>query len=390
MTQAKANVSALLDKPASIEIKPERPPLQSAVVVRDLQFWNTEDQSLIQSFVRSAAAIGRASIEHDPRWLDVLNQSMNHRPHLLVAADEMNPQRVRGILPLAFVKSFLFGRFLVSLPYLNRAGIVTQDESVADQLMGKAISLANELNAQHLELRHAGHELAHKAITHTKRDKPCMILGLPDSADALWKQINAKVRNQIRKAEKHDFSVTFGHHELLNDFYNVFAINMRDLGTPVYAKSLFGSILHKFREEAELAVVRLEGKPVAGALLIHDQYEQPKFGRISQVPSASSLRAFNKTNANMWMYHQLLLRAIERGSGGFDFGRSSKDSGTYRFKKQWGAEPHGTTWQYHAPHGEIGNARPNNPKYQRRIELWKKLPVSVSRLFGPRIVRGIP
>ncbi len=92
----------------------------------------------------------------------------------------------------------------------------------------------------------------------------------------------------------------------------------------------------------------------------------------------------------MWMYHKLLERAIERGSEEFDFGRSSTDSGTYRFKKQWGAKPQPTVWQYHLRHGDIDAVRPDSPKYRRRIETWQKLPVWLTRLIGPPIVRGIP
>ena len=90
------------------------------------------------------------------------------------------------------------------------------------------------------------------------------------------------------------------------------------------------------------------------------------------------------------MYHHLLCRAIERGAGRFDFGRSSEDSGTYRFKKQWGALPIPTVWQYHVRRGDINAVRPDSPKYKRRIETWQKLPVWVTRLVGPSIVRGIP
>lgn len=393
MAQAQTNITSLLDRPAGINIPRERScsdDANASPIIRDLQSWDAALLSDVQSFITELAAAGQASIEHDPRWLNVLSQSMGQRPHLLVASDPANPRAIRGVLPLAFVKSWLFGRFLVGLPYLNRAGVAARDESTERQLIDAAVALADDLGARHLELRHANHRAEHDKLTHTREDKPCMLMSLPDSPDALWQQISGKVRNQIRKAEKNNFTVSFGGPELLEAFYDVFAINMRDLGTPVYPKALFHAILAAFSHEAELVVVRIDGQAVAGALLIHDPHTQPHFGRMTQVPSASCLREFNKTNANMWMYHQLLLRAIERGSGGFDFGRSSEDSGTYRFKKQWGAEPHPTAWQYHVRNGDIGDVRPDNPRYKKRIELWQKLPISLSRILGPRIVRGIP
>jgi FemAB-related protein (PEP-CTERM system-associated) len=250
--------------------------------------------------------------------------------------------------------------------------------------------LADKFHVQYLELRHHTHTLNHQSISHNRDEKLRMVLDLSavsSGPDGLWDAYSAKVRNQIRKGDKAGLSIRFGGGELLEDFYGVFSTNMRDLGTPVYPRCLFASILDTFGGSAELAVVRHEGAPVAGALLIHGRSAGVEE---SQVPSASCLRSANHTNANMWMYHKMLERAAGRGASRFDFGRSSPDSGTYRFKRQWGAEPQPTTWQYYLRHGDVGAVRPDNPKYQRRIAAWQRLPVWVTRLVGPRIVRGIP
>lgn len=292
-----------------------------------------------------------------------------------------------GYLPLAIVSSSLFGRFLVSLPYLNRAGVVAVEREAAWGLVDRAVALADQHNVKYLELRDHGparHDLdGHSALGASRGDKYRMVLELPADGEALWKGLGPKVRNQVRKGETNNLKVRWGGLELLRDFYAVFAVNMRDLGTPVYPKRLFRSILERFAGEAELAVVDHEGQPIAGAVLVHDQES-------TQVPSASCLRRFNATNANMWMYHQLLLRAIGRGASGFDFGRSSEGAGTYRFKKQWGAQPHPTVWRYHVRHGDVTSMRPDSPGNRRRVEAWQKLPVWLTRCIGPMIVRGIP
>ena len=111
---------------------------------------------------------------------------------------------------------------------------------------------------------------------------------------------------------------------------------------------------------------------------------------ITEVPSASSLREFNSTNANMLMYWHLLKRAVERGQREFDFGRSTLDSNTYRFKKQWGAEPHPCVWQYYVRRGSIGEMRPDNSRFGLAIKVWQRLPLAIANIFGPMIVRGIP
>ncbi len=340
----------------------------------------------IATFLKSASLKEGACAEHDPRWLQVLSDALGHQPFILVIRTGDDSAQIDGFLSLVLVKSTLFGRFLVGLPYLNRAGIAARDTASATELLQTAVKLADELDVQYLELRHHTLVLNNPLVTHTREDKVRMVRKLPDSPETLFKEVGPKIRNQVRKGEKSGLNIKWGAETLLDDFYTVFATNMRDLGTPVYSRKLFSAIFHHFPEESELAVVYSEQQPVAGALLIHDQ----RLEKITQVPSASSLRNFSHTNANMWMYHQLLLRAMERGSVQFDFGRSSEGSGTYRFKKQWGAVPRPTVWQYHLRRGTLDAARPDNPRMQRRIETWKKMPVWLTRLIGPGIVRGIP
>ncbi len=322
--------------------------------------------------------------EHDPRWLGVLADGLGHEPYMIVAR---RGRVIRGYLPLVLVRSRWFGRFLVSLPYLNRAGVVTDDAAAGRAMIDEAVRLAERVDARYLELRHGQQPTEHEALGQRVDAKVRMVMPLPADVDYLWKTLNAKVRNQVRKGQQHALRLQWGGGELLDDFYDVFAVNMRDLGTPVYPRQLFAQILQRFPDDAELAVVYHEDQPIAGALLVHDHSHGQA---TTQVPSASSLRQFNHTNANMWMYYHLLERAVQRGSTAFDFGRSSVDSGTYRFKKQWGALPQPTIWQYHVRHGEISDVRPDNPRYQRRIAIWQRMPVWLTRLVGPSIVRGIP
>lgn len=321
----------------------------------------------------------RVGLSRHPRWLTILAESMGHVPYAIVA---MNGERVVGYVGLTYVRSLLFGRFLVSLPYLNYGGVVADDSAVAAALIDSASQLAVKLDVRYLELRHEW-AVEHPILNHRRADKVHMRLDLPATAGALWDQLPAKVRNQVRKAKKGSFAVQFGGLELVPDFYDVFSTNMRDLGTPVFGRRLFECILRQFPDSAELCVVRDGARPVAAALLLHG------IG-ITEVPSASSLRRYNPSCVNMLMYWQLLERTIERGQDVFDFGRSSENSSTYQFKKQWGATPSAAEWQFFVRNGSIGDVRPDNPKYRRAINLWRRLPLWLTRAAGPRIVRGIP
>jgi serine/alanine adding enzyme len=349
----------------------------------EIQTYRPEDlagQRMLHDSCSGAADREIASRQEDGlRWLQVLQQGLQHIPYLLTASADGD---TIGALPLALVKSPFFGRFLVSLPYVNAAGAITHTSAAACQLVDRAVALADELDVRYLELRHE-QELAHPALTHKNESKVLMRLKLPKTVEQLQNSFKSKLRSQIRSGEKHAFEIRFGAHDCLDDFYDVFSRNMRDLGTPVYSRRFFAAILAQFPGRAELCVLRLDGKPVAGALLTHAE-------TITEVPSASSLRAFNSTNANMVMYWNLLRRAVERGQQTFDFGRSTIDSNTYRFKKQWGAEPSPSVWQYYLRRGTIGDMRPENSRFGLAIQAWRRLPVWVTRLVGPSIVRGIP
>lgn len=338
-----------------------------------------EIEERLPSLEEYASRCGALSLSRHPAWLLVLSRGLRHEPYCLEAA---RGGETVGLLPLAYVRSVLFGRFLVSLPYLNTGGVLADDEPTAAALVDRAVELADQLDVRYLELRHE-QRLSHPALGPELTSKVHMRLALPRSSEKLWDGFSPKVRNQVRKGEKAGLRVHWGSEELLPEFFAVFAQNMRDLGTPVFGQGLFRAILRQFPGRAELCVVRLEDRPVAAALLAHGP-------GMTEVPSASSLRRYNATNANMLMYWHLLCRAIQRGQHVFDFGRSTVDSNTFRFKKQWGAQPAAAVWQYYLRSGSISDMRPESGRYQLVIRLWRRLPVGLTRLIGPWIVRGIP
>lgn len=315
----------------------------------------------------------------DLRWLRVLERSLGHEVYLL---STRRNGLVTGRLPLALVKGPIFGRFLVSLPYLNSGGVQAEDQHSEKLLIDKAIELADQLNCRYLELRHE-RPLKHEGFNAELTSKVHLRLTLPADVATLRKNLKSSVRNQVKKGERQQFSVEWGGEELLEDFYSVFARRMRDLGTPVFSRRLFAEILTHFHDCAEICCVRDGRKGIAAALLVHG-YE------VTEVPSASSLVQYNHANANMFMYWNLLTRSVERGQRCFDFGRSTIDGPTYKFKKQWGSEVHPATWQYYLRQGSVEDMRPDSGKKQLLIEGWKRLPVWLTKLMGPSIVRGIP
>jgi FemAB-related protein (PEP-CTERM system-associated) len=320
-----------------------------------------------------------ATSHHRYGWKAVFEKSFGHACHYLAAIDDNGVWQ--GILPLVHMRSRVFGNFLISLPYLNYGGLLCKSEAAAAALLEEAEKLRRNCGAAHVELRHVARR---SATLPTRQHKVTMILGLSESGDDQWKAFDPKLRNQIRKAQKSGLQFRRGRLELLDGFYEVFARNMRDLGTPVYSKQLFRNMLEIFPDTTAIAAVLHEEKIIAAGIVSW-------FRDTVEVPSASSIRDYKAMCPNHMLYWETIRFAIDQGFRQFDFGRSTPGEGTFNFKKQWGALPVPLHWQYLLDEpGHLPELNADNPKYQLAIRVWQRLPVSLTKLLGPRIVRNIP
>ena len=322
---------------------------------------------------------GSASLYHLYGWRNLIERVFDQQCHYYRALDDQG--RLVGVLPVTRLRSRLFGDYMVSLPYFNYGGAIGDNGESESALMRHAVSVARDLRLSHLEFRDS---VPRDEGWPVRTEKVAMELALPEDSDALWKGIGSKLRAQIRRPSREGAVAVCGGAELADEFYTVFSRNMRDLGTPVYSRALFQAILAAYPEQCDLVVVRLNGKPVAGAFLL-------RFRGRMEIPWASSVREYNRLGVNMLLYWEVLQRAIERQCTVFDFGRSTRDSGTYRFKKQWGALPRPLYWHYWLREGnELPSLNPDNPKYRTAIRLWQRLPLPVANWLGPMLVRSLP
>ena len=315
---------------------------------------------------------------HQSGWKAVIEQSFGHQTRYLQAIDG---KRIVGILPLVVMKSLLFGRFVVSLPYFNYGGILADHHDAEQALLDNARSLALDETATHLELRHRA---PHGLGLIPKRHKVTMLLELESDVERQWRAFDPKLRNQVRKAEKSGLKIQTGGEELLDSFYRIFARNMRDLGTPVYGKEFFQATLTNFPTSTRIFVCHLQEQPVAAGLIV-------TFKDTVEMPWAASLREYRHLCGNMLVYWEAIKFSIMQGSRTFDFGRSTPDGGTFKFKEQWGSRPVPLTWEYWTVNpGQLPEMSPSNSKYQWPIQIWKRLPMPVANRVGPLIARAIP
>ena len=328
---------------------------------------------------RYVLATPHATGYHLLGWRSIVEQSFGHHTDYLLAKDTQG--RARGVLPLVMLSSKLFGRFLVSIPFVNYGGVIGDDTDTVTCLIKKAIERAHALGARHIELRQQ--QPADVQLPSSPR-KVSMRLELPKEFELLWKEFPSKLRSQIRRAQKENMTVRVGGAECLGEFYTVFARCMRDLGTPVYSKRFFQAICEHFPKESRICVVSFNGTPLAAGFLYG-------FRSVLEIPWAAADKRFSRLAPNMLLYNSVLEHACREGFHVFDFGRSTPDSGTYRFKEQWGAQPHQLHWYYWTAGGEeLPQLNPQNPKYELAIKIWRQLPLPVANWLGPHIVKYLP
>jgi len=361
---------ALLEIPEAILDKPG----VATDVVDALVLPHAADKA--QKYVQTHAA---ASIWHLPEILEFIRAHYGHCCQYLCAQNKEG--EVVGVLPVVQLHSRLFGNFMVSVPYFNYGGLLADNRAIAHSLIEKADAWRGQKNAEHVELRHHadyGLQLPNRT------GKVTFWLPLPDNTEDLWRSFQPKVRAQVKRGQQEVTELVIGGVELLDDFYRVFARNMRDLGTPVYDKAFFRELLNVLGKQAHLVIARIGNQSVGCAFLSGFR------GRM-EIPWASTLREFNHTGVNMTMYWAILEFAVKQGHEVFDFGRCSRDAGTYRFKQQWGATPIPLHWDYCLAEGQqLPELNPDNPKFRIMINVWKRLPVWATRIIGPLIVRNLP
>ena len=369
MTSGKIGEPTLAPSQGPLQVT--RPPTlgsdhpQMQVAVRVL---TAADGKVWDQFVSEQPA---ANLGHLFGWRGVIEKVYRKQAFYLGAYEG---ERMIGVLPLVHMTGPMTGNRIVSLPYLDQAGLLATSEQSAAALWSKALELAQSRGVRGIDLR----ELAPKGVKEC--DRATLVLPLSTQSEALWKSFSPKVRNQVRKSEKEGLRTELVDASRLGEFYEVFATNMRDLGSPVHSRAFLEAVFLAFAQKAKLYLTgNSSGKIVGGAIAV-------QFRGIVTVPWASSLREVFSSCPNHSLYWRILAEAADAGENFFDFGRSHVDSGTYKFKVQWGAEPKPLHWTSFNPNGAPEPQKVYKPAEHKALTwVWSRLPVSVATWLGPKV-----
>lgn len=315
-----------------------------------------------------------ATASHLYGWRRVIERTYQHDCPYLVARDG---GRMTGVLPLVDVRSLAFGRFLVSMPFLNAGGPIGSPAAIKT-LIERATELGRQRRARLLELR-SGRALATQLEGSTEKVE--CVLALPATPEALWAGFAAKLRSQIRKPQKAEMDVQFGTDQI-DAFFAVFARNMRDLGSPTHPIRFFKTLAEEMPGQVLFGCVYHEGRAVAGGCALHWRGDV-------EMTWASSLRELSNLAPNMLLYWAFMERASNMGLQRFNFGRCTPGSGSHRFKTQWGTSDVPLHW-YRA----ILRAGASTPRQEGGLSLatrlWQRVPVPLATMVGGHLRGGIP
>jgi len=312
---------------------------------------------------------------HKAGWKTVLERSFGHPCHYLIAKQE---DKVCGVLPLGRVKSALFGDALISTPFCVYGGVIANSDTITGELERKACELADTLQVDYLELRN-------KKQRHADWPSKDMYVyfrkEIDENSDENLKAIPRKQRAVVRKGIKAELDVS--NEKNLDNLYFAYSSSVRNLGTPVFSKKYFATLLDVFTDDCGVTTISKNDVTISSVLSFYFKDEVlPYYG--------GGTSAARGLKANDFMYWDLISKSGEQGIKYFDYGRSKLGAGSYSFKKNWGFVAEPLFYEYYLVKSKsIPEVNPNNPKYKIFIDAWRRLPLRVANFLGPFISRSL-
>ena len=317
-----------------------------------------------------------ATFFHQSGWKQVIERAFGHKTYYLYAE---NQGKITGVLPLVHIKSRLFGNALVANAFCVYGGIVADDTKTVQALDQEACILAKQLDVDYLEFRNRHHTTPQRPY---KKDLYVTFRKelFPDIESNLM-AIPRKQRAVVRKGIKTGLVSVID--QDVERLFQAYSESVRNLGTPVFPKKYFKILKEVFKEQCEVLTIEHKGELIASVMSFYFRDEVlPYYGG-----GTAQARALY---GNDFMYWEVMRRAVDRGVKVFDYGRSKKGTGSYRFKKHWGFEETPLFYEFELVNAvAMPDLNPLNPKYQFFIAAWKKLPLNVSQIVGPWLAKDL-
>jgi FemAB-related protein (PEP-CTERM system-associated) len=320
-----------------------------------------------------------ADICQHPAWGHVFAETFGFDSALIVHRTE---GRIGGGLPLILFDQRITGKAMVSMPFLNYGGILGDNDTIRGKILNIARSILEKTSTDYMELRHTGQGIGEHA-DQTVQNRFTFRLDINRPTEDLFKDLKKQLRTRLRKAAKQGMEFYQGQ-ERLDHFYNLFATAMTEHGTPVMPKRFFASILKYLSEYAEMMIAYKDSQPIGGKLVL-------KFKNRATMTWGCYPNRHKHYLANYYLTWELIQQLAQGPIQLLDFGRSARESGGYTYKANWGATILPIFVDYIAPDAsKIPYLKPENIKFRAAVSIWKKMPLGIAKLIGPRLARYFP
>jgi FemAB-related protein (PEP-CTERM system-associated) len=339
----------------------------------DVQDWSESPQSA-QAWEAFVERHPETTNDHRWGWRRVLSESFGFEPHYLAA---VQGGEVVGILPLFRIPRGLGRCALVSIPFANYGGICADSPEAAAALLAQAKRLTTQLRALYLALHHVQPLQIDGLQPHALYSR--FTYPITGDAQQMWKGLHHNSRNNIKKAQSQGLQLEASRDA--SALYEIHTRTVHRLGTPCFPRRYFELILECFGPRAEIFYVLHQGRRIAYDFMVyHKQSIICQFN--------GSLSEFFQLKPNNILFWHALKSGCERGFRELDYCRSRKDSGPAEFKRRLKFVEVPLGYQYHLPTGRaVPEHNPSNPKYRLLIQAWQRLPLAMTTVLGPRLVR---
>jgi hypothetical protein len=312
----------------------------------DVQSWN--------GFLEKEKENQIITIAHNPSLGPILSKTFGYSNQNLSLTEH---NEIIGVMPVVF-----FSNRAISMPHFSYGGpiISTQKES--------EVNIKSFLGSKKFEIRSFS-----KLSEHSYDQKVSCILEVRESEEAQIMSFTSKLRYKLRKSEKIDYQISHGGVALLKDYYDLYSRKMLKFGSPPIGKVFFQNLLEEYAYgEPQITVIYNKDKAVAAAFSL-------SYLNFNEVCWSATDSDYDRDNIHARIFWEILKTSVAKKYKYFSFGRSTVDSNTYKFKKQWSPSELPIFYNYSEP--TVKSIKEH--KYLTKI--WKHQPLVTSVYLGQLI-----
>lgn len=314
---------------------------------------------------------------HSIEWMSLVNETLGVEYKIAILQE--NNETVASI-PFAFYRNFIKGPCAIPLQFSGYYGsIVANSNLYKKKIMNhffqycerkKLYTQIPEINSIDGYKSHSGYSIYKIEL---KNNLPV--------EEQILSYASKRTRGYIKSAINSNLKSFVGGLELIDEFYFIYLQNMKELGTPPLPESYFKKIIEYLPKVSKVILVK-DHKKVCSGMFIMQISEKELFTPIICTP-----RLYQTGQSSHLIYLKAAEEAQNFGCSIVNFGRSIDGGGPALFKKRYGLKA--SPLFIYSPNKKWKVTDPNNTNWRYAIEIWKRLPIFLTKLAGKILAKHV-